>query len=89
MDCYICPENQILYRKKDRKQKDVLYYVYSTDKCKSCPLHGGCTKSRVREILDVANPLRKELKQYYLSPEGQKYYKKRAPCVVCFIINNN
>ena len=53
--------------------------MYSTDKSKSCPLHDGCTKSRVREILDVANPLRKELKQYYFSLEGEKYYKKRAP----------
>ena len=52
-------KTKILYRKKDRKQKKVLYYVYSTDKCKSCPLHGGCTKSRVKEILDIANPLKK------------------------------
>ena len=70
-------EGEILIRKNDRYQKDKLYKIYSTKKCKTCIYHDKCTKSRVREILEDAHPLRLKLRKDYLTTEGQKYYKKK------------
>ena len=47
-------------------------------KCKSCPIHDQCTKSRVKEIFEPNKPLRLKLHQFYQSEKGQYYYKKRA-----------
>ena len=52
--------------------------VYSTNKCKNCPVKNQCTKSRVKEIFEHANDLRWKLKADQLTTERKTYYKKRA-----------
>ena len=52
--------------------------VYSTNKCKTCPVKNQCTKSRVKEIFEPVDDLRWKMKADIQSPEGKIYYKKRA-----------
>ena len=77
-DSFLCPMGQHLHYQNDRKLNGVLNRVYSTNKCKTCPVKNQCTKSRVREIFEPANDLRWKMKADYQSPEGKIYYKKRA-----------
>ena len=77
-DSFICPMGEHLYYKNDRKVNDELMRVYSTSKCKTCPVKNKCTQSRVREIFEPFNDLRWKMKADYQSPEGKLYYKKRA-----------
>ena len=77
-DCFICPMGEKLNFKNIRKLNNVPMRVYSTNNCKSCPIHDQCTKSRVKEIFEPNKPLRLKLHQFYQSEKGQYYYKKRA-----------
>ena len=53
-------------------------WVYSTNKCKTCPVKNQCTKSRVKEIFEPVDDLRWKMKADIKSHEGKIYYKKRA-----------
>ena len=77
-DSFTCPIGEHLHYKNNRKLNDELMRVYSTNKCKSCPVKNQCTKSRVREIFEPADELRWKMKADYQTPEGKIYYKKRA-----------
>ena len=77
-DSFTCPMDQHLHYKNDRKLNGELKRVYSTIKCKTCPVKNQCTQSRVREIFEPVNDLRWKMKADYQSPEGKHYYKKRA-----------
>ena len=77
-DSFLCPMGQYLYYQNDRKLNGEWMRVYSTNKCKTCPVKNECTKSRVREIFEPADDLRWKMKADYQSPEGKIYYKKRA-----------
>ena len=76
-DTYICPNNKILKYQNNRKVNKVLNKVYSTTECKPCPDLKDCTKSKKREIFDVANPLRAKMRDDYNSDLGRSIYKKR------------
>ena len=67
-----------LHYKNNRKLNGELMRVYSTNKCKTCPVKNQCTKSRVKEIFEHANNLRWKMKADYQTTEGKTYYKKRA-----------
>ena len=69
---------QHLHYQNDRKLNGEWMRVYSTNKCKTCPMKNKCTKSRVREILETADDLKWKMKADYQSLEGKIYYKKRA-----------
>ena len=73
-DCFICPMGEKLNFKNIRKLNNVPMRVYSTNNCKSCPIHDQCTKSRVKEIFEPNKPLRLKLHQFYQSEKGQYYY---------------
>ena len=77
-DSFICPMGEHLHYKNDRKLNGEWMRVYSTNKCKTCPVKKQCTKSRVREIFEPVYDLRWKMKADYQSPEGKLYYKKRA-----------
>lgn len=77
-DSFTCPMGEQLHYKNNRKLNGELMRVYSTNKCKTCPVKNQCTKSRVKEIFEHANNLRWKMKAYYQTPEGKAYYKKRA-----------
>ena len=77
-DSFICPMNERLHYKNDRKLNDEWMIVYSTNKCKTYPVKNQCTQSRVREIFEPVNDLRWKMKADFKSPEGKIYYKKRA-----------
>ena len=70
-------DEQLLY-KNDRKLNGEWMRVYSTNKCKTCPVKNQCTKSRVKEIFEPIDDLRWKMKADIQSPEGKIYYKKRA-----------
>ena len=76
---FICPEGEKLSFKNYRKINGRLHKIYSTTKCKQCPKLKKCTSSRVKEIIEVADPYKEKLKDDYFSDYGQKIYKKRAP----------
>ena len=50
--------------------------VYSTIKCKTCPMKKLCTKSRVKEIFEPVDDVRWKMKADFRTPEGKMYYKK-------------
>ena len=50
-DSFICPMGEHLHYKNDRKLNGEWMRVYSTNKCKTCPVKKQCTKSREREII--------------------------------------
>ena len=77
-DSFICPMDEHLHYKNDRKLNGEWMRVYSTNKCKTCPVKDQCTQSRVREIFEPVNDLRWKMKADFKSPEGKIYYKKRA-----------
>ena len=77
-DSFICPMNERLHYKNDRKLNGEWMRVYSTNKCKTYPVKKQCTQSRVREIFEPVNDLRWKMKADFKSPEGKIYYKKRA-----------
>ena len=77
-DSFTCPMGEQLHYKNNRKLNGELMRVYSTNKCKNCPVKNQCTKSRVKEIFEHANDLRWKMKADYQTPEGKTYYKKRA-----------
>ena len=77
-DSFTCPMDEPLHYKNDRKLNGVWMRVYSTNKCKTCPVKNQCTKSRVREIFEPVDDLRWKMKADIKSPEGKIYYKKRA-----------
>ena len=77
-DSFICPMNERLHYKNDRKLNGEWMSVYSTNKCKTYPVKKQCTQSRVREIFEPVNDLRWKMKADFKSPEGKIYYKKRA-----------
>ena len=77
-DCFICPIGEELHYKNDRTVNGKLKRVYSTEKCKTCPVHSKCNKSRVKEILEPGDDLRWQLKADFNTEEGKMYYKKRA-----------
>ena len=76
-DTYICPNNKILEYQNDRKINNVLYRVYSTNKCKTCNYLEKCTKNNKREIFHLAHPLRIKMREDYHSDFGRAIYKKR------------
>ena len=77
-DSFICPMDEHLHYKNNRKLNGEWMRVYSTNKCKTCPVKNQCTKSRVKEIFEPADDLRWKMKADYQTPEGKIYYKKRA-----------
>jgi len=77
-DSFTCPMGEQLHYKNNRKLNGELMRVYSTNKCKTCPVKNQCTKSRVKEIFEHANNLRWKMKADYQTPEGKACYKKRA-----------
>ena len=77
-DSFTCPMGEHLHYKNNRKLNGELMRVYSTNKCKTCPVKNQCTKSRVKEIFEHANDLRWKMKADYQTLEGKNYYKKRA-----------
>ena len=77
-DSFTCPMGEQLHYKNNRKLNGELMRVYSTNKCKTCPVKNQCTKSRVKEIFEHANNLRWKMKADYQTTEGKAYYKKRA-----------
>lgn len=77
-DSFICPMDEYLHYKNDRKLNGEWMRVYSTNKCKTCPVKNQCTQSRVKEIFEPADDLRWKMKADFKSPEGKVYYKKRA-----------
>ena len=77
-DSFTCPIGEHLHYKNNRKLNGELMRVYSTNKCKTCPVKNQCTKSRVKEIFEHANNLRWKMKADYQTTEGKTYYKKRA-----------
>ena len=77
-DSFTCPIGEHLHYKNNRKLNGELMRVYSTNKCKTCPVKNQCTKSRIREIFEPADDLRWKMKADYQTPEGKIYYKKRA-----------
>ena len=77
-DLFICPMDEHLHYKNDRKLNGEWMRVYSTNKCKTCPVKDHCTQSRVRVIFEPVNDLRWKMKADFKSPEGKIYYKKRA-----------
>ena len=77
-DSFTCPMNEQLHYKNDRKLNGEWMRVYSTNKCKTCPVKNQCTKSRVKEIFEPINDLKWKMKADFQSPEGKIYYKKRA-----------
>ncbi len=77
-DSFICPIGEHLHYKNDRKLNGEWMRVFSTNKCKTCPVKNQCTQSRVREIFEPVNDLRWKMKADFKSPEGKIYYKKRA-----------
>ncbi len=50
--------------------------VYSTNKCKTCPVKNICARSRVREIFEAVDDLRWKMKTDFKTPEGKIYCKK-------------
>jgi hypothetical protein len=76
-DIYICPNNQILKYQNNRKINNVPYRVYSTNECKLCEDLNECTSSKIREIFDLANPLRMKMQENFNSDLDQQVYKKR------------
>lgn len=76
-DSFICPMDEHLHYKDDRKLNGVWMRVYSINKCKNCFVKNQCTKSRVREIFEPVNDLRWKMKVDFKTPEGKIYYKKR------------
>ena len=77
-DSFTCPMGEHLHYKNNRKLNGELMRVYSTNKCKTCPVKNQCTKSRVKEIFEHTNDLRWKMKADYQTLEGKNYYKKRA-----------
>lgn len=77
-DSFICPMDEYLHYKNDRKLNGEWMRVYSTNKCKTCPVKNQCTQSRVKEIFEPVDDLRWKMKADFKSPEGKIYYKKRA-----------
>ena len=75
-DSFICPMGENLHYKNNRKLNGEWMRVYSTNKCKTCPVKNQCTKSRVREIFEPADDLRWKMKADYQTLEGKIYYKK-------------
>ena len=57
-DSFICPMGEQLLYKNDRKLNGEWMRVYSTNKCKTCPVKNQCTKSRVKEIFEPVDDLR-------------------------------
>jgi transposase len=76
-DTYICPMKKILEFKNIRNLNGVPNRVYSTLECKNCDCLQECTKSRVKEIFDLANPLRIKMREVYNSDLGRQIYSKR------------
>lgn len=77
-DSFICPMGEHLHYKNDRKLNGEWMRVYSTNKCKTCPVKNICTQSRVKEIFEPVDDLRWKMKADFQTPEGKIYYKKRA-----------
>ena len=77
-DSYLCPMGEQLNYKNNRKLNGKWMRVYSTNKCKTCPIKKQCTKSRVKEIFEPIDDLRWKMKADFQTPEGKNYYKKRA-----------
>ena len=75
-DSFICPMGEHLHYKNDRKLNGELMRVYSTNKCKTCPVKNICTQSRVKEIFEPVDDLRWKMKADFQTPEGKIYYKK-------------
>jgi len=67
---------QLLY-KNDRKLNGEWMRVYSTNKCKTCPVKNQCTKSRVKEIFEPVDDLRwKNESRYPISRRKNLLQKK-------------
>lgn len=64
--------------KNNRKLNGKWMRVYSTNKCKTCPINKQCTKSRVKEIFEPIDDLRWKMKADFQTPEGKNYYKKKS-----------
>ena len=75
-DSFICPMDEHPYYKNDRKLNGEWMRVYSTNKCKTCPVKNICAQSRVREIFELVDDLRWKMKADFKTPEGKIYYKK-------------
>lgn len=49
-DCYVCPADKLLQRKRVSKREQKVTYEAARRDCAQCPMKAGCTKSEQRSI---------------------------------------
>ncbi len=66
------------YYKNDRKLNGEWMRLYTTNKCKTCPVKNICIQNGVKEIFEPVDDLGLRINVDFQTTEGKICYKKRT-----------